>query len=93
MYTLPPKKEKKERKIKNMVVNEAVDVLELCLQSTKPETYCGVSTPTVKYGGGGIFFGNSTTYVWASGIVLVDGGQAGSYLQLLLVRSLICRLK
>jgi len=51
---------------------------------------CGFPTPTVEYGGGGIFSGNGTTHVWASGNVLVDGGQAGSILQLLPV---ICRLK
>lgn len=57
-----------------MVVNEVVDVLEFCLQSIKLEIYCGVFIFIVKYGGGGIFFGNSIIYVWVLGIVLVDGG-------------------
>lgn len=42
-----------------------------------------IPTPAVEYGGGGILSGNSTAYVWASGIVLVNGGQAGTYMQLL----------
>lgn len=43
------------------------------------------AAPTVEYGRAGVFAGNCSTYVWATGSILVDGGPAGSLLQLLLV--------